>query len=84
LPAHEARAVTSPEPSGASAEEIQELVARAVLAYGAAVAAQPDLRPLPAGHEVAQTEVLRLVTALLKEAEVEVFELAMWQLWSRD
>lgn len=60
-----------------------ELMARAVRAYLDQADEEPDVPPLPPQHDLTQTDLLRVITALLREAEVEVFELAMWQLWSR-
>lgn len=65
-------------------KQTQALVARAVAAYDATAEDQPGTPPLPPAHELTQTQVLRLASALLKQVDVEVFELAMWQLWSRD
>jgi hypothetical protein len=78
---------SSTERSGAgepalSAESIQELLARAVSAYSAAVEDDPTLSPLPNGHEVTETDALRCICALLDSFEIEMFELAMWRLWS--
>jgi hypothetical protein len=57
-------------------------MAQAVEAFSAAVEEDPGMAPLPRGHGLTETDVLRCVSALLAAAEIELFELAMWQLWS--
>jgi hypothetical protein len=65
-----------------SAEAIQEQLADAVRAFSAALEDDPALSPLPEGHALTETDVLRCVGALLAAAEIELFEFAMWRLWS--
>lgn len=63
--------------------EAQALIENAVRAYSdLAAESSSSPAPLPENHSLTQTDVLRLVSALLETADVEVFELAMWQLWT--
>lgn len=65
-----------------SPEAIQELVARAVSAFSAAVEDDAALSPLATDHGLTETDILRCVSALLATAEIELFELAVWRLWA--
>lgn len=72
-----------PAVAPAALSDAQSLVESAVRAYSDLAAnASPAPAPLRSNHDLTQTDVLRLVSALLEVADVEVFELAMWQLWT--
>jgi hypothetical protein len=60
---------------------IQAELIRAVKAAAAAIIEDPALANLHEGHDLTQTEVAIVASALLKAADVEIFELAMWQTW---
>ena len=61
--------------------DLQALMVEVVRCYAERVAA---LGPLPAFGDarVTATEVMITATALLRAANVELFELGMWQAWS--
>jgi hypothetical protein len=66
-----------------SVEAVQERLAEAVAAYAALADDDPSAPALPEDHGLTDTDVLRCVSALLAAADVEIFELAIWQLWSQ-
>jgi hypothetical protein len=67
------------EPSTAS---MQQLMNALVLLYGARFKAELRDSPIPAGRNIEATPVLVTASALLKAANLELFELGMWQSWS--
>ena len=76
----QAEAAAAARPSDAA---IQDTLARAVRLY-AERAAEHDapLAPFPPGVEVTATEVVVTVSAMLKAANLQLFELGMWQAWA--
>jgi hypothetical protein len=60
---------------------VQAELISAVKAAAAAIVEDPALADLPGGHDLTQTEVAIVASALLKAADIEIFELAMWQTW---
>jgi hypothetical protein len=71
---------------GEAASVPDELLSRAMAAlirtYGAKVDGGVRPRLLPETSDVSATEVLVAASALLKAANLEIFELGMWQSWS--
>lgn len=63
-----------------SPEDVQAALVEAIHAYARLVEDGVDVPPLPSEHDVTQTEVVLLASRLLQAAEVELFELAMWQI----
>jgi hypothetical protein len=70
--------MSAPEPSDA---EVQTMLADAVRLY-AARASEHELAAFPADAAVTATDVMVTVSAMLKAANLQVFELGMWQSWS--
>jgi hypothetical protein len=63
-----------------SPELIQKLIAAAVRAYSAKVqAGEPFLPFHPTAGRVSPTDVMITASSLLKAADLQVFELGMWQ-----
>jgi hypothetical protein len=63
--------------------EIQDMLAKAVRRYAERAAERDEGLPaFPAATQVTATEVMVTVTAMLKAANLQVFELGMWQSWS--
>lgn len=67
--------------SDASLRACQADLARAVKAAAAALADNPGMAAFDETHGVTQTEAAIVASALLDAAEIEIFELAMWQTW---
>lgn len=66
--------------SDALAEEaLQRLMAAVCRAYRAHIDAGRDYLPLPGRSAVAPTDVMVTCGALLRAADLQVFELGMWQ-----
>jgi hypothetical protein len=72
--------------SGEAASVPDDVVCRAMSAlirvHGAKVDDGQRPRLLPEVSDVSATEVLVAASALLKAANLEIFELGMWQSWS--
>ena len=64
-----------------SDQELQQAMAAVVRAF-AARAADRDLDAFTAHDAVTATEVMIAATAMLRTAELQLFELGMWQAWS--
>lgn len=63
--------------------EIQAMLAKAVRLYAErAGESEAPLPAFPADAGVTATDVVVAVTAMLKAANLQVFELGMWQAWS--
>ena len=64
--------------------ELQALMAAAIKSYAArADASDEPLPALLADSGVTATEAMLAVSAIMKAVNVQVFELGMWQSWSR-
>ena len=61
---------------------VQHLMHALVLLYGARFKAELREPPVPGGRNIEATPVLVTVSAMLKAANLELFELGMWQSWS--
>jgi len=66
----------------ASDTEIQDMLANAVRLYAQRAAENDGVLPAFAPDAATATEVMVTVTAMLKAANLQVFELGMWQAWS--
>jgi len=74
----QAEAVTRP-----SDAEVQAMLAKAVRLYAErATESEGALPAFPADAPMTATEVMVTATAMLKAANLQVFELGMWQTWS--
>jgi hypothetical protein len=64
--------------------ELQAVMAAAIRSYAArADASDEPLPALAADSGVTATEAMLAVSAIMKAVNVQVFELGMWQSWSR-
>jgi hypothetical protein len=61
---------------------MQEAIAALINLYAAKFDAGPPVLPLRDTHGVSATAVLVAVSGLLRAANLEIFELGMWQSWS--
>lgn len=64
------------------AATVQNLMHALVLLYGARFKAELRDTPISGGRTIEATPVLVTASALLKAANLELFELGMWQSWS--
>jgi hypothetical protein len=65
-----------------SPQAMQAMLAALTKAYGAKVEAGEPYPVLAGPGSVSGTDVLTLCGALLKAADLQVFELGMWQSWT--
>jgi hypothetical protein len=65
-----------------SPEAFQALMAALCRAYGAQQEAGSTALPLKERSSVANTEIMVMASALLRSANLAVFELGMWQSWT--
>jgi hypothetical protein len=65
-----------------TAEALQALMAATCKAYAAQIEAGGRHMPLTSGSGVNDTTVMLTASALLRAANLEVFELGMWQSWT--
>lgn len=63
--------------------EVWRLLAAAVRLYAAKREAGMEPAPFPKGESPTATDVVVAVTDLLRAADVELFELGMWQVWGK-
>ena len=63
--------------------DIQSMLAKAVRLYAERAGEQDGALPAFASDAATATEVMVTVTAMLKAVNLQVFELGMWQAWSR-
>jgi len=68
-----------PRPSDA---EVQEMLANAVRLYAQRAEERDGALPAFSAEQATATEVMVTVTAMLKAANLQVFELGMWQAWA--
>lgn len=61
---------------------LQRLLADAVRAYAARMEGGEGFPALVVGTDIAATDVMVTVTAMLKAVNIQAFELGMWQAWS--
>ena len=75
--------MSSPDeyPDTLAPEEVQELMARAVRAYGRLLDAGVAVSPLPPGADITATDAVRAASGILKAVNLETFELALWETW---
>lgn len=65
-----------------SDRELQFHLEMAVRAYAARVEDGADMLPFTHPRAVSATEVMTVVSRMLKSTNIEVFELGMWQAWT--
>jgi hypothetical protein len=72
-----------PAGSRLSDTDIQGMLAKAVRLYAERAAEREDGLPAFAPDAATATDVMVAVTAMLRAVNLQVFELGMWQAWSR-
>ncbi len=77
------RGVTEGRAYQLAPDALQRLVAALCKSYSTRIDAGEDLLPLRDQQSATGTEVLRMASGLLKSSNIAVFELGMWQAWSR-
>jgi hypothetical protein len=73
------QALAQGQPDRIGREALQSLMAAVCRAYRAQIDAGANYLPLPERTAVAPTDVMVACGALLKAADLQVFELGMWQ-----
>jgi len=73
------RALAQGRPDALAAEALQNVMAAICRAYRAQIDAGQSHLPLPPATIVAPTDVMVTCGALLRAADLQVFELGMWQ-----
>jgi hypothetical protein len=63
--------------------DIQALLGAAVRLYAACAEREPPLEAFRADAGITATEAMVATTAILRAVNVQLFELGMWQAWSR-
>ena len=76
------RATRADDPQGIDFAVLQELFAALCEFYASDVAQRGSITPLHTLDAASPTAVLMTTTALLRGANLELFELGMWQTWS--
>ena len=69
-------------PDALAPEAIQALMAAACKAYAAEIGAGQQFLPVGPRGGVTSTDVLIAASGLLRAADLQVFELGMWQSWT--
>lgn len=68
----------------ATTEAMQIALVDAIKNYAQAYEDGMRIAPFQAGHEVTQTDVAIAASMMLKSVDMELFELAMWEVWNCD
>jgi hypothetical protein len=76
------RAVTEGRATNLSPEALHAVMAALCRTYAAQVEAGIDALPLAQRGSVSSTEIMMMASALLRSANLAVFELGMWQSWT--
>jgi hypothetical protein len=76
------RALNDGRADALSPEAFQALMAALCRAYGAQAEAGAAWLPLKERATVAKTDVMVMASAILRSANLAVFELGMWQSWT--
>jgi hypothetical protein len=76
------RAVAEGRANELSPEALHALMAALCRTYAAQVEAGIDALPLAQRGSVSSTEIMMMASALLRSANLAVFELGMWQSWT--
>jgi len=63
-------------------EALQVLMAALCRSYGVQVESDPGALPLKERGTVSNTDIMIMASALLRSANLAVFELGMWQSWT--
>jgi hypothetical protein len=76
------RAIAEGRASSLSPEALHAIMGALCRTYGAQVEAGVDVLPLAQRGSVGSTEIMMMASALLRSANLAVFELGMWQSWT--
>ena len=76
------RALREGQIDALSPQALQRLMAALCKTYSAQLEAGGDFLPLADRNSVSPTEIMTTTSALLKAANLAVFELGMWQSWT--
>jgi len=76
------RALADGRTDAISHEALQDLLAALCKTYSAQIEAGDDYLPLKHRESATGTDVMSMASALLKSANLAVFELGMWQSWT--
>jgi hypothetical protein len=76
------RALSEGRSDALSGEAFQALMAALCRSYALAVESGADTLPLKARGNVSSTDIMLMASALLRSANLAVFELGMWQSWT--
>jgi hypothetical protein len=74
--------VESGQPGALAPEALQALAAAICRVYGASAEADVAFPILSGRNAVSSTDVMTVCSALLKAADLQVFELGMWSSWT--
>lgn len=69
-------------PHDATPEVVQAALVEVIKAYARLYDDGVRFAPFAPEHGVTQTEAVVIVSQILKAADVELFELAMWEVWN--
>jgi len=76
------RALAEGRADALSNEALQAVMAALCRSYAATVESDPEALPLKARSAVSSTDIMLMASALLRSANLAVFELGMWQSWT--
>ena len=76
------RAIAEGRANELSPEALHAVMAALCRTYAAQVEAGTDALPLAQRGSVSSTEIMMMTSALLRSANLAVFELGMWQSWT--
>jgi hypothetical protein len=74
-------ALPSSEASASTDAQVQDALVAAITAYVERLQTSPELAPFEGRHSVPPTTVAVLALRLLSAAEIELFELAIFDSW---
>ena len=76
------RALAAGDPGSLSPEALQALMAALCRTYAAQIEHGAETLPLTPRGTVTSTDIMLMASALLRSANLAVFELGMWQSWT--
>ena len=74
--------LTALDPQDLAPDEVQRLMTLAVRAYSHLVERGQDVAPLSPDSAVSATDAVRAASGILKALDLEIFELALWQMFA--
>jgi hypothetical protein len=79
--AHDSQQATTEPAAATGPAEVQDALVSAIKAYAAMVEDHPELPPFRDDLDLTQTEVALVASRLLHRAQIEFFELAIFDSW---